>query len=53
MGYIRHHSIAVTSWNNELIKKAHQKATEIFKHRTSPILEGDVNDYNSFFIAPE
>lgn len=25
MGYIRHHAIAVTSWNDELIKKAHEK----------------------------
>jgi hypothetical protein len=53
MGYIRHHAIAVTSWNDELIKKAHEKATQIFKGRTSTIIESDVNGYQSFFIAPD
>lgn len=45
MGYIRHHAIAVTSWNDELIKKAHEKAMQIFKDRTSNIIESDVNGY--------
>ena len=53
MGYIRHHAIAVTSWNDELIKKAHEKAMQIFKDRTSSIIESDVNSYQSFFIAPD
>ena len=53
MGYIRHHGIAVTSWNDELIKKAYKKATRIFKSRTSNIIESDVNGYKSFFIAPD
>lgn len=53
MGYIRHHGIAVTSWNDELIKKAHEKATQIFKSRTSSIIKSDVNRYQSFFIAPD
>lgn len=53
MGYIRHHSIAITSWDNELIKKAHEKATQIFKNRTSTLLDSDINGYKSFFIAPD
>ncbi len=50
MGYIRHHGIAVTSWNDELIKKAHEKATQIFKSRTSSIIESDVNSYHPFLL---
>lgn len=53
MGHIRHHAIAVTSWNGELIKKAHEKAIQIFKDRTSSIIESDINRYQSFFIAPD
>ena len=53
MGYIRHHAIAVTSCNDELIKKAHEKATQIFKSRTSALLDSYVNNYKSFFIAPD
>lgn len=53
MGYIRYHAIAVTSRNEDLIKKAHKRATQIFKGRTSSIIESDVNSYQSFFIAPD
>ncbi len=53
MGYIRHHAIAVTSGIDELLKKAHDKAKLIFEDRTSEILKGVTNNYNSFFIAPD
>lgn len=53
MGYTRHHAMAVTSWNDELIKKAHEEAMQIFKDRTSTIIKSDVNGYQSFFIAPD
>ena len=53
MGYIRHHAIAVTSFNNGLIKKAHEKAIEIFQNRTSNILDSNIKGFKSFFIAPD
>lgn len=30
MGYIKHHTIVVTGWQDEKLKKAHQKAKEVF-----------------------
>lgn len=53
MGNIRHHAIAVTSWNDDLIKKAHEKAKEIFKSTTSDIIKSTTNSFKSFFIAPD
>lgn len=56
MGYIRHHAIAVTSWNRKKIKKARKKAKEIFEitgKRVSGLLVGEVNSYLSFFISPD
>lgn len=63
MGYIKHHAIIVTSWQNEKIKEAHQKAKEIFERNfiadgngsklISDILKGVINDQSSFFIAPD
>lgn len=53
MGYIKHHAIAITSGIDELLKKAHVKAKEIFGDRASEILKGETNAYNSFFIAPD
>ena len=53
MGYIRHHAIAVTSWDNDSIQKAHEKAVEIFKDRASGILDSQTNGYRSFFIGPD
>jgi len=53
MGYIKHHAIAVTSWDTTLIEKAHKKAITIFDDRTSNIVESHINGYKSFFIAPD
>ena len=53
MGYIKHHAIAVTSGIDDLLKKAHDKAIEIFKDQTSEILQSTTNGYKSFFIAPD
>lgn len=53
MGYIRHHAIAVTSYDYDLIKECHKKAIQIFANRTSQLIDSDVNDYKSFFIAPD
>lgn len=52
MGYMRHHVIIITSWNQDLLKKAHLKAKEIFPI-VSEIYEGVINNYKSFFIPPD
>ena len=31
MGYIKHHTIVVTGWQDEKIKEAHLKAKEVFE----------------------
>lgn len=53
MGYIKHHAISVTSWDEKLIKKAHRLAKKIFKKRASPIMNADINSYLTFFISPD
>jgi hypothetical protein len=52
MGYIKHHGIAVTSYGKDICK-AHKKAKKIFGDRTSEILNSEMNNYQSFFIAPD
>lgn len=52
MGYMRHHAIVVTSWNEEKPFKAHTKATEILR-QVAPITPPAVNGYVSFLIAPD
>ena len=61
MGYMCHHAIVVTSWNEKAIQLAHQKATEIFSKPNmfgkfvmiSPIIASPTNGYSSFFIPPD
>ena len=53
MGYTRHHAIVVTSWNDELIKKASLEARKIFGTEVSRLLKGDVNNFMSFMIPPD
>ena len=52
MGYMRHHAIIVTSWDEELLKKAHDKAVTIF-NQVAPITPTDINGYVSFMVAPD
>lgn len=52
MGYIRHHSIVVTSYG-ETTKLAHDKAKEIFGANVSEIVNSNINGYQSFFVAPD
>lgn len=52
MGYIRHHAILVTSWDDEKIEAAHRRASEIFR-AVSPILSSQINAFRSFFIPPD
>ena len=67
MGYIKHHTIVVTGWQDEKLKKAHQKAKEVFEKNfesepyekpfasrlVSDIIKGLTNGQSSFFIAPD
>ncbi len=52
MGYIRHHMIVVTGWDEERVAAAHVKAREIFP-TVSPVLQSELNGYESFFIPPD
>lgn len=63
MGYIKHHTIVVTCWNEENLIIARKKAIDIFNQSNSPfgkygdlvspIIYGIVNGQSSFFIAPD
>lgn len=52
MGYIRHDTIVATSWNREMLSKAHSKAKEIGLE-ISEIVDGRMNGQCSFLIAPD
>lgn len=51
MGYIKHHAIVVTSWQDD-IKKAKSKAKEIGLHVIGPSKES-TNGYRSILICPD
>lgn len=53
MGYIKHHAIAITSFHEELLKKAHNKAKQIFDDTVTEIIKSKMNRYYSFFISPD
>jgi hypothetical protein len=58
MGYVKHHAIVVTSWNEEAIKEAHKIATKICEQElgrslVSTLVEGVVNTQFSFLLAPD
>jgi len=53
LGYIRHHAIVVTCFQEEDVIQAHRKAVEIFGSSVSNIVEGKVNSYYSFFVGPD
>jgi hypothetical protein len=52
MGYMRHHAIVVSSWNEESIARAHGEASSIFKW-VSPVSPPMMNGHRSFFIPPD
>lgn len=64
MGYMRHHAIIVTAWDNS-IQKAHAEAIRLFHipptgpasydrvAEVTDITPESVNGYRSFFIAPD
>jgi len=52
MGYIRHHGMIVTSYDEERIEAAHEKARDIGMTVTE-VVESPVNGYRSFCVAPD
>lgn len=54
MGTIQHHVIVCTSWKEEHIKEAYDKALNIFPiHLVSDLSEETINGYRSFCIFPD
>lgn len=52
MGYMRHHSIAVSGFKNEL-KLCHKYAKRLFGEMVTPIKDTLINGELSFFIGPD
>jgi hypothetical protein len=55
MGYMQHHAILVTTWDDtdNGVAAAHREAERCMPGLVSPIITGWVNGYSSFFIAPD
>ena len=52
MGYMRHHAIVVTSWNETVLREAHGYATSL-GGAVTPIIEGSINEQYSFALLPD
>lgn len=53
MGYMRHHGMLVTTFDESMAKTAHEKAVEIFGSLVSPFVESKINGYFSFAVFPD
>lgn len=53
MGYMRHHAIVLTGYDEKLVNNIHEKALIIFGGHVSPIVESPVNGYHTFLIPPD
>lgn len=53
MGYMRHHAIVVSSWDEKQLNIAHECAKRFFGHTVSNIVTGFSNFESSFFIGPD
>lgn len=54
MGYMRHHAIIVTSWDEALLKTAHSEALNVFGDgAVSPLLAEGVNGDRTFLVGPD
>lgn len=53
MGYMRHHAIIVTGWDDNEVKAARKQAEALFNGRVSKIVPGRANGYTSFFVPPD
>lgn len=52
MGYMQHHAIIVTAYNDR-IYPLHVKAIDIFGDAVTEILPSAINGYRSFFVGPD
>lgn len=52
MGYVRHQAIVVTSWDADLLKRAHLKAVDLGL-RVTNVIPSEVNQYQSFMVGPD
>jgi hypothetical protein len=56
MGYIRHHAIVVTAWNEDDARDAHDEAHRIFGSTTgvvTSLCDPVMNGYISFAVLPD
>jgi hypothetical protein len=56
MGYIRHHAIVVTAWNEDDARSAHDEAERIFGCTTgvvTSLCDPVMNGYISFAVLPD
>ena len=53
MGYTKHHAIIVTSWDREVLRTVHARATSVFGRQVSNICEPIVNHNETFLIGPD
>ena len=52
MGYIRHHAIIVTSWDDDILKQAHDYAKMKFPV-VSDVMVSGMNGFCTFLIPPD
>lgn len=52
MGYIRHHTIIITSFDHKTILEVTREAKKIFSSLVSNVIKS-MNGFESFFIAPD
>ncbi len=55
MGYMCHHTIVVTTYDEERIETAFEKAIEIWEStvQITPVLTSPINGYMTFFISTD
>lgn len=55
MGYIRHHAIIVTGWQEAAVHSAHAEASRLFSGlcEITSIAPSGVNDYWTFLVPPD
>ena len=54
MGYMRHHAIIVTTYDDKILAAAHKTAITIFgDEQVSDPIQGKVNGYMSFLVGPD
>ena len=52
MGYMRHHAIVITSWQQDSAVAAHAKAVEL-EMIVTPIVHTPLNGYLTFTVCPD